>query len=329
MRMRLTDADLKEIIYERNLPQNFKSDSGMEERSVILDHRLGNACFNEQWFEGIHINEGKIALNDTIQMKMESSEPIIEMHFSLSGTSHVSMQGVKEKFVFDARRHNIFYMPSFDGYLESGKQREINHAFEIHLTENYFKKLINQECSVLSQFAENIEKKTLSPLSKHNMFITAQMDTLVHDIMNCRKTGVLKRLYIESKVLELLLLQVEQFEATLLKKDCSCLKEYDIEKIHFAKYLVEQNISNPLSLTELSRKAGVNDFKLKKGFKELFGNTVFGYLHELRMEEAKRLLLDHNMPLAEVSEYCGYDHVQHFSRAFKKKHGVTPGKFRM
>lgn len=328
MRVRLTDTDLKEIIYEHNLPQNFKNGNGIEERSVTLNHRLGNASFHEQWFEGIHINDGKIALNDDIRMKMESSDPIIEMHFSLSGTSHVSMQGIRDKIVFNAHRHNIFYMPSFEGYLESGRQHEINHTFEIHLTEDYFKKLINQECSVLSRFAENIEKKTLSPLSRHNMHITAQMDTVLRDIMSCRKTGIMKRLYIESKVLELLLLQVEQFEASTQKKDCSCLKDYDIEKIHFAKFLVEQNISNPLSLIELSRKAGVNDFKLKKGFKELFGNTVFGYLYELRMKEAKRLLLDHNMSLAEVSEYCGYDHVQHFSRAFKKKHGITPGQFR-
>jgi AraC-like DNA-binding protein len=81
-------------------------------------------------------------------------------------------------------------------------------------------------------------------------------------------------------------------------------------------------------LRELSRLVGLNQFKLKKGFKALFGCSVFGHLHARRMEEAKRLLLERNTPIGEVARYCGYQYVQHFSTAFRKKYGVTPGSLR-
>lgn len=329
MRVRLTDRDLQEIIYERNLPVNFKDEDGFGERHFSLDHRYGKATFTEQWFDGIHINDGKLTMNENIRIRMESFDPIIEMHFSLSGTSNVSFADTKQQMTFDARRHNIFYMPHFDGFLETGKQKDPNHAFEIHLTEDYFKKILNTECSVLNSFAEKTEKQEMIMLSRHHLYITAQMDAVVKEIIHCKKKGAIRRLFIESKVLELLALQIEQYESTYLKKACTCLKEYDLNKIHHARFLVEKHISNPYSLGELSKLTGLNEFKLKSGFKELFGNTVFGYLHELRMEEAKRLLLDARMPIAEVAEYCGYEYVQHFTTAFKKKHGITPGKYRV
>lgn len=328
MKVRLTDRDIQEIIYERNVPIGFKSDKGFEEKTVSLDHRYGKAQFTQQWFDGIHINEGKLIMNENILMSMESTAPMIEMHFSLSGESNVSMKGSKEKMKIGERDHNIFYLPSFNGYMETGKQATPNHAFEICMTEEYFQKIAGCECSTLEIFRDKIRNQELALLSQHNLVITAQMDTLIHEIINCRKQGALKRLYIESKVLQLLILQVEQYESNCTKNGCSCIKHYDVQKVYYAKELLEKNISNPHSLSELARLTGLNEFKLKKGFKELFGNTVFGYLHELRMEEAKRLLLDQDMPINIVAEYCGYQYVSHFTTAFRKKHGITPAKFR-
>lgn len=328
MKVRLTDRDIQEIIYERNVPVNFKSDKGFEEKSFALDHRYGKYQFTQQWFDGIHINEGKLSMNENVLMCMESYAPMIEMHFSLSGVSNVSMEGSKEKMTIGSRDHNIFYLPCFNGYMETGKQASPNHAFEVCMTEDYFQKIVGCEYTALEGFTDKIEKKEMALLSRQNLVITAQMDALIHDIINCRKQGTLKRLYIESKVLQLLVLQVEQYESTCTQTSCSCIKHYDVQKMYYAKELLEKNISNPHSLAELARLTGLNEFKLKKGFKELFGNTVFGYLHELRMEEAKRLLLDQDMPINIVAEYCGYQYVSHFTTAFRKKHGITPAKFR-
>ncbi|SEN23099.1 AraC-type DNA-binding protein [bacterium A37T11] len=103
------------------------------------------------------------------------------------------------------------------------------------------------------------------------------------------------------------------------------IKEKDLQKLHEVKSLVESNLRRPSSLTELSQQSGLNEFKLKKGFKELFGHTVFGYLNELRMKRGKELLKE-GYTVGETADAVGYKNAHHFTAAFKKKWGILPSK---
>jgi AraC-like DNA-binding protein len=118
-------------------------------------------------------------------------------------------------------------------------------------------------------------------------------------------------------------LQIEQFEGHNCQTFCS-LQKHDVEKIYEAKSFVERHLNEPCSLLELSRHVGINDFKLKKEFKEIFGTTVFGYLNDLRMEEARRMLSEENRTINEVAKFVGYKNQTHFTVAFKKKYGILP-----
>jgi len=328
MKMRLTEANINEIFFERHFPENFNSSNGLEESKAQIQTHLGNAALHEIWFDGVHVCYGNMHLHEDLSVRIESDSPIIEMHFGLSGYRQVSMAHSKQQFSFNAKQHNIFYMPSFDGYFESGKQPTTNEFLEVHFTEDYFRRFLYSDTGMLKDMAARMDNKQISILNKKNMFITNRMELIVQELLHCNKTGILKRLFLESKVLELLVLQIEQFESVNDIKNNNAVKAYDIEKLHYAKHLLELNISNPCSLIDLAHKAGLNDFKLKKGFKTLFGTTVFGYLHELRMQEAKRLLLEYKKPIHEIAAYCGYEYVQHFTTAFKKKFGITPGKMK-
>jgi AraC-like DNA-binding protein len=328
MNMRITSDDLEDILFERRLPVDFKSEAGIEEKQTMLDHKFGSASFREVWFEGIHISHGNMQLHENIDLRMQSDSSVVEMHFSLSGKSSAAMLGNKRSFSFSDQQHNVYYMPSFEGTLSAEKHKEANRVFEIHFTENYFKRLTGSGNAILENFASQMDRKQVSIMSEQNMNITNQMHVLVNEIIHCQQSGPLKRIFLEAKALELLMLQIEQFGTATLQKKNAFVKDYDIEKIHHAKYLLEQNLQNPYSLTDLAHQVALNDFKLKKGFKELFNTTVFSYLRELRMQEAWRMLFDENRAVKDVAEYCGYEHVQHFSTAFKKKFGVTPGKIR-
>jgi len=89
-----------------------------------------------------------------------------------------------------------------------------------------------------------------------------------------------------------------------------------------------QHSLQPPSLTELAKIAGINDFKLKQGFKEQFNATVFGYLADYKLSQARHLLLDKNYSIKAAAEELGYSSVQHFNTAFKKKFGTPPGRLR-
>ena len=83
------------------------------------------------------------------------------------------------------------------------------------------------------------------------------------------------------------------------------------------------------SLVELSEKIGLNIKKLKEGFKQIYGDTVYGYLLDYKMNEARRMLSSRNFNVNEVGLKIGYSTSSHFISAFKKKFGTTPKKYLM
>lgn len=126
---------------------------------------------------------------------------------------------------------------------------------------------------------------------------------------------------LEAGIVELLVKQHQPVKTKMLP----VFREADKARLLEAKNIVEQNLKHPCSLIELSRKTGLNDFKLKRGFKALFGNTVFGYLAGLRMNLAYKLLREGNS-VNEVAEAVGYKNAHHFTAAFKKHFDMLPSK---
>lgn len=110
----------------------------------------------------------------------------------------------------------------------------------------------------------------------------------------------------------------EQFQCKFLAN------ELDRDKIIKAREVLLQHIGEPLTIKELSRKVAINECYLKKGFKELFGTTVFDFYQSQRMEHARYLLYEKGLSVTEVSVMLGYSSISHFSTAFKKHTGLKP-----
>lgn len=100
------------------------------------------------------------------------------------------------------------------------------------------------------------------------------------------------------------------------------------ESLYQVAAYLEWNLAAEHSLVGLSRRFGLNECKLKREFKLVFGTTVFGYLRRRRMEEAARLLRETCMPILEVAAEVGYSNPSHFSRAFVVEFGCLPKDFR-
>ena len=154
------------------------------------------------------------------------------------------------------------------------------------------------------------------------------MNILLQQILQCPYQGIVKRAYLESKVIELIALVldheivIQQGEA----KKCS-FKPEQLERIHYAKEILLQDLNNPPSLQELSRQAGLNNFMLKQGFRYCFGTSVFAVLRSHRLELAKQLLAQQDITVTEVAYRVGYTNVRSFARAFKRKFGLNPKEY--
>lgn len=135
-------------------------------------------------------------------------------------------------------------------------------------------------------------------------------------------------IYYQGKILELLALYFSQRKADT--ETCPFLNDQEtVRKIKNAKDYILQHMEAPPTLKELARLMGLNEYQLKAGFKEIYGNTVFGFLLDHKLDSARVLLDSMKFQVAEVAYKIGYTNPSHFIAAFKKKFGVTPKKYLM
>jgi AraC-like DNA-binding protein len=150
---------------------------------------------------------------------------------------------------------------------------------------------------------------------------------VLETLLNHSYTDSLENIFINAQSQMLLLYSLECMlgEKEVEGFQCKFLaNESDREKIIKAREVLLQHIGEPLTIKELSRKVAINECYLKKGFKEMFGTTIFDFYQSQRMEHARYLLYEKGLSVTEVSVMLGYSSISHFSTAFKKHTGLKP-----
>lgn len=158
----------------------------------------------------------------------------------------------------------------------------------------------------------------------HSLYTLEICDT-ISELTNPDKEGVIKRFFIESKALELLWLQTEQYKKETSKGYKSkFLKKHDVSIIKKAKSFIHENLNEPLTHKLVANAVGTNETKLKTGFKTLFGKNFSEILRHERMNKAKALLEEGDLNIKEISHSCGYKSHSMFTKRFKERFGVNP-----
>jgi AraC family transcriptional regulator, transcriptional activator of the genes for pyochelin and ferripyochelin receptors len=153
------------------------------------------------------------------------------------------------------------------------------------------------------------------------------MDAAIHQLLNCPYSGTLGLIYRESKTLELIAHKLAQIEsAAQPASEVMKLRLDDVERVRFAKEVLARNLENPPRLFDLARTVGTSHTQLNKGFRKMYGTSVFGYLRKLRLEEARQLLEKGNMNVTEAAVSVGYNSISSFTRAFSDHFGLNPMK---
>ncbi|MFV0247500.1 MAG: helix-turn-helix transcriptional regulator [Tenacibaculum sp.] len=136
-----------------------------------------------------------------------------------------------------------------------------------------------------------------------------------------------KDLYLRGKTYELLSLHFNSNENSNDKNCPFLVDDKEILKIRNAKDLIILKMSEPPSLQDLANSVGLNIRKLKEGFKQIYGDTVYSFLFNYKMEHARKMLETKQFNVNEVGLQIGYSTSSHFIVAFKKKFGVTPKQY--
>ena len=158
-------------------------------------------------------------------------------------------------------------------------------------------------------------------------YISPSMAIVLNQIINYNLNTNLRELYCKAKVYELLSLYFNRGEDVNVEQCPFLADESNVKKIKAAKDIVIQRIAEPPTLVELSLEIDLSLKKLKEGFKQIYGTTVYGFLFDYKMELARKLLESGAHNVNEVGLKVGYSTASHFIAAFKKHYGTTPKKY--
>jgi AraC-like DNA-binding protein len=298
-------------------PKEFNGAKHIEQRTSSAAAEWGDMKIKELWFEGVCLFNSTFNVNAPCVMKLQCDSFCWVMNFVLDGklTGHSNVEQID--LVLQKGQYHTFYCSELDIDMTVNRPTEV---FTICLTQRFIRKLLGKDI-----LPENFEGGGQEPftLVTTDEYRDGRFKVLIKEMVQAGQPDYIRRIFLESKILELLSMQLERLENKQLSP--GNFSKEDVSRLEDAKILVEQNLQTPCSLIELARKTGLNDFKLKKGFKELFGHTVFGYLFELRMDLAYQLLKD-GKTVGEVSEIVGYKNSHHFTSAFKKKYNLLPSQ---
>jgi AraC family transcriptional regulator len=197
----------------------------------------------------------------------------------------------------------------------------LSFVFSSTLLEQFVKSRISDDTlseDLLSFKHETSFAKSLSLCGRTKM--------VLEGLLNHNYSDSLENIYVNAQTQMLLLYSLDCMDAKVIDViNCKFLaNEADREKIVKAREILIQHIGEPITIKELSRKVAMNECYLKKGFKEMFGTTIFDFYQSQRMEHAKYLLYEKGLTVTEVSVLLGYSSISHFSTAFKKHTGLKP-----
>jgi len=269
----------------------------------------------------IKLGHAVSACNGYTSFAGSSTADVVRLHFGLKGDYKFTYKQLNSSYNLAGGHHNIMYTKGFDIVVEN-KTLELE-TFGIQFPTHLFISFTQNTGEPLQRFCDAILAGKNVMLSNNWGAINPAIQQVIQQIIHCKYAGDLKKLFLLSKSIELLVLCAESYKQAD-QKEMFIKNTTDKEKIIAVRDLVNERLHCPPNLTEIAKAVGLNEYKLKRGFKETFSTTVFGYLTEQRLQLAQQYLRDTRKTAAEIAIELGYATPQHFNNAFKKRFGVTP-----
>ena len=259
--------------------------------------------------------------NQETRFEREIDSSFIQLHFCLKGFA---------KFHF-SHNYSFDVLDTYSILLYNPQQklpinlelRPKTTLVSLLISIKKFHSLFSKEANYIPFLSdENINRKYYD-----NSEIKPTVLVVLQQIINSNINSSIRDLYVKGKIYELLSLHFQKGEVSDGEYCPFLVDEQNVLKIRKAKDIIIARMSEPPSLQELATEIGLNIKKLKEGFKQIYGDTVYSFLFDYKMEHARRLLETNQFNVNEVGLKVGYSTASHFIAAFKKKFGTTPKRY--
>lgn len=245
----------------------------------------------------------------------------IQFHFGLKGTAKVHFN--QKNYTMDLKEEHslLIYNPNQNLPLDlevTNGGSVISLFVKIELFHSFFSEVADH-IPFLNEVHMNKKYYDQSAVTPETILVLNQINKL-------RFQDHLQQLYLKGKAYELISVYFNQSSESA--KSCPFLMDDEyLSKVKRVKDIVVEKIVDPPSLNYLSEEVGLNLKKLKQGFKQVYGSSVFNFLFDYKMELSRKLLDSGKYNINEVGEKVGYSTSSHFIASFKKKYGITPKKY--
>ena len=281
-------------------------------------------------FESFKVEDGLILLKSAntstsqLNYQYSISKDYIQFHFCLKGFANFLYN--EGAYIVSVQHENsiLLYNPDKELPINLVLKQE-SQVLSILISIKKFHGLFSNEADQISFLNNENAGNKLYKEKKIGPMIAIVLNQMFQKSMD----STMYTLYLRGKVFELMSLYFSKDKEMDVEQCPFLADDNNIKKIKLAKEIMISRMIEPPTLTELSNEVDISLKKLKQGFKQVYGSSVYSFLLDYKMQTSKRLLSSGSYNVNEVALKVGYSTATHFINAFKKKFGTTPKKYLM
>ncbi len=263
----------------------------------------------------------------------------ITLSYKTSGKNYIQIAFFLNKYILKDNinnqqnhylpQHNyIYFTPSESDVEIFFKKNIVYRNFDIYVESDYFHQFIS-ETQRIDSFIAQVDKNKFTRLVEEGIPISPQMLHILQEMKSCRKTGIQRQYFMKGRIMILFQLLFEWIDQVKKQNDIgSGYSEVDTNIFYAIQNFISENTREFYTIEQLAIKFGINQYKLKKGFKEISGMGLFQFATKEHIQEAISLLKATDLSIKEIAFRTGYSSPSSFSVAFKKQCGIAPNQFR-
>ena len=298
-----------------------------DEVSWFCPRELGYGTFQRiKIRKGFDLWLSDCTFHQDVVFKDSQTPALMQFSFTLSGHYYVCYTKGKKTVQYCGEHQSIGYHHEFCATCRVLHNVPVRYV-SLTLSPDFFAAFFEEHLRLMPPLIHNILADNTDSGYLYQSAITPVMREVMQQILDCPYHGITRKLFLESKSLELLSLQLNQISSPpQLSYSSLRMHPQDKKQIEEVRAFIETNLDTPPCLNDLAKQAGMSHPKLNRCFKQVYGMTVFQYLRTERLNRARTMLREQGYSVTEAAFQVGYDSVSHFSQMYKKQFGNSPSK---
>lgn len=270
------------------------------------------------------IYNSSIRTSDAVEFVVNGADNWLQFHYQLSGNTNTLVVEKKEQIAIGPNSFTVLYQKQ--GCCKIRFPEEcVYESFGFRVDPEYFVFSFLKDFKELQPIKKAIENDSLFYLDKEYASLDLKTRGIISEILENPYQGSLRDVYMKHKLIELIF-----YSIPVLRENAQLIKPKPLQKenIARAKAFIESNLDKKLSLKIIAKHAGLNEFALKTGFKEEYGQSVIDFFIALRLQRAFKDIQNSDKKITAIAYETGYSSVGNFSNAFYKRYGFRPSELR-